>query len=227
MVKAVVFDLDDTLISEMQYIESGFESVSEYISCLYKIEKTYILNTMKSLFQKSPKQVFNRLLEHYEIDYTDENIMELVKIFREHIPKIEFYNDVIPVLRELRNRGLKLGIITDGYKETQIRKLNKLNSKLIFDRIIINDELGREYWKPNEASYILMAKDLKVKLNEMVYVGDNVEKDFISANVLGMYTVQIKRENGIYQNTSLECSNYGAKVIIDSLYKLLDIVKKI
>lgn len=223
MIKAVVFDLDDTLISEKQYIRSGFKVVSNKISNDYNLDSEKVFKKMLELFNESSKEVFNRILDSFDIKYSKEYILELIKTYREHIPNIDFYEDVIPTITELRNKGFKLGIITDGYKETQIRKIEVLNCKKLFDEIIITDELGREFWKPHEKSYKLMVNNLGIELNEMAYVGDNVSKDFITANELGIKTIYVERESGIYINKYVDkkyLASYKIKSLCD-LFKLI------
>lgn len=198
MIKAVVFDLDDTLISEREYVLSGFNVVSKEISYRYNLDSSIVFKKMQELFDESSKEVFNRVLEVFNVDYTKEEIIDLINIYRNHKPEIEFYDDVIPTLKELKDKGIKVGIITDGYKETQRRKLDALKCNELFDEIIITDELGREFWKPHEKPYKMMAEKLGVELNEMAYIGDNVAKDFITANKIGVTTVCVEREKSIY-----------------------------
>lgn len=220
MIKAIVFDLDDTLISEIDYIKSGFKYVSKIISDRYKLDNNEVYEVMRELFKESSKNVFNRVLDNFNIKYKKEEVLYLVKEYREHKPNIEFYKDVIPTINKLRNNGYKLGIITDGYKETQNKKIDVLNCKTLFDEIIITDELGKEYWKPHERSYKLMSKKLNVDLSEMVYIGDNEAKDFVTANLLGVKTIRIERINGIYKENLLS-NRYKAKYKLDCLEDLL------
>lgn len=220
MIKAIVFDLDDTLISERDYIKSGFKYVSKIISDRYKLDNNEVYEVMRELFKESSKNVFNRVLDNFNIKYKKEEVLYLVKEYREHKPNIEFYKDVIPIINKLRNNGYKLGIITDGYKETQNKKIDVLNCKTLFDEIIITDELGKEYWKPHERSYKLMSKKLNVDLSEMVYIGDNEAKDFVTANLLGVKTIRIERINGIYKENLLS-NRYKAKYKLDCLEDLL------
>ena len=79
---------------------------------------------MIQFFDESPRDVFNRLLRYYGVNYTKEYIMNLVEIYRGHTPNIKFYDDVIPTIKKLKDRGYKIGIITDGYKESQAKKIN-------------------------------------------------------------------------------------------------------
>ena len=221
MIKAVVFDLDDTLISEKQYIRSGFKVISNKLSEEYKLDSEKIFNKMLELFDESSKEVFNRLLDYFSIKYDQDYILNLINIYRCHSPEIEFYEDVIPTITELRNKGYKLGIITDGYKETQLRKIEVLKCRELFDEIIITDELGREFWKPHEKSYKLMAEKLDVKLEDMIYVGDNVEKDFVTANILGLKTIKVCRENMIYRNNTID-DRFLSQIEVNSISKVIE-----
>lgn len=224
MIKAIVFDLDDTLISERDYIKSGFKYVSKIISDRYKLDNNEVYEVMRELFKESSKNVFNRVLDNFNIKYKKEEVLYLVKEYREHKPNIEFYKDVIPTINKLRNNGYKLGIITDGYKETQNKKIDVLNCKTLFDEIIITDELGKEYWKPHERSYKLMSKKLNVDLSEMVYIGDNEAKDFVIANKLGIKTFKIIRNNAIYTRSEVE-KEFLAEKNIKNLLQLFDYIR--
>lgn len=223
MIKAVVFDLDDTLISEKEYIRSGFKVVSNKIATDKNLNEDSVFNKALELFEVSSKEVFNRLLDEFQIEYSKDYILEFIKCYREHKPNIEFFEDVIPTINKLKQNGYKLGIITDGYKETQLAKIEALNCRELFDEIIITDELGREFWKPHEKSYKMMAEKLDVGLNEMIYVGDNVNKDFITANELGIITVYIDRRDGIYQNINV-ASMYLAKYKIKNICEIFKII---
>ncbi|MGG7078781.1 HAD family hydrolase [Clostridium sardiniense] len=223
MIKAIIFDLDDTLISEEEYIKSGFKFISNKIGEKYKLPIDEVFSKMMNLFYKNSKNVFNRVLDYYEIDYDKETVEFLIKEYRQHNPNIKFYEDVVEILSKLKINGYKLGIITDGYKETQIRKIDALSCKRFFDEIIITDELGKEFWKPHERAYKLMAKKLNVELKEMLYIGDNLKKDFITANKLGIYTCRIIRENSIYADLKIS-KEYFANV---EFKELTDIFKYI
>lgn len=223
MIKAVVFDLDDTLISEKEYIISGFKIVSKKIAKDNKLNEDEVFNKALELFEISSKEVFNRILDEFEIKYSKEYILKLIKYYREHKPNIEFFEDVIPTINKLKKAGYKLGIITDGYKETQLAKLEALNCRNLFDEIIITDELGREFWKPHEKPYKMMAKKLDINLNEMIYIGDNVNKDFVTANKLGVITVYIDRKNAIYKDQTYKEGNKNMLAKFN-IKKLRDII---
>lgn len=197
MIKAVVFDLDDTLISEKQYVESGFRYVASLIHCRFGISEERAFSDLMNLFRESSQNVFNRLLNFYEIENSHETIIELISEYRNHHPEINFYDDVLPCIAQLKSMGIKVGIITDGYSDTQRRKLEAVHAYDYFDEIIITDELGREFSKPHNKPFEIMREKLNVEFDEMVYVGDNPEKDFFISSIHPLITVRINR-CGIY-----------------------------
>ncbi|WP_051291629.1 HAD family hydrolase [Fictibacillus gelatini] len=201
MVKAVIFDLDDTLISEKKYIESGYRHISKLLSIRLDKDEIELNELLTELFNQSPTNVFNRLLDKLGISYTKNEILELVEEYRNHFPSIDFFDDVSPCLKVLKEKGLKLGIITDGYTNAQRQKLKAIKAFDYFDEIIITDELGREFWKPHPKAFEIIKDKLCVEFNEMIYVGDNPEKDFYIGNLYPIKTIRIFRE-GIYKNKS-------------------------
>lgn len=224
MIKLIIFDLDDTLISEFDFIKSGYDVVSKYISQKYKINKEDAYQELIDLANLKAKNTFNLLLEKYNIVYSKEDILELVRMYRSHLPKITFYDDVRPVIDKLKSSGIKLGIISDGYIETQQNKLNVLNCKNTFDYIILTEELGREYWKPSPRAFEIMMEKFAITPQEAIYIGDNPEKDFYIKKYMPINTVRIKRDRGIYIDSKYK-ENIKEDKSINNLYELLDFIK--
>ena len=186
------------MISEKEYIKSGYRHIAEIISEQNRLnkelgDKHLIYEVLIQLFDASPKNVFNRLLDKLEVPYTKDDILDLVKAYREHKPNIQFYPDVLPCLEQLKKRGIKTGIITDGYVSTQKNKLIALGADRYFNFIIVTDELGREYWKPDPRAFEIMRDKLEVSFDEMIYIGDNPEKDFYIGSIFPIQTVRLVR----------------------------------
>lgn len=223
--KAVIFDLDDTLYPEIDYVISGFRVVSSEISKHYNLDATMVLHKMVDLFKLDRKNVFNRLLDSLNVQYSDDYIMYLVDEYRNHIPEIRLYEDADYIIKYLYSKKIKLGIITDGYKIAQRNKIKALNIEKYFDCIIITDEWGKEYWKPHRRSYDVAKDILEVEYKEMVYVGDNIIKDFVTPNILGMTTVLISREEGIYSGNKVKVEEiYKPNYCVSSLYEIKGLI---
>lgn len=194
MIKAVVFDLDDTLISEKEYIKSGYHHIANVLSSRSGMDKTIIFSELIKLFKERYTNVFNRFYEIHNIEYSRDMILDLVNEYRGHLPEIQFYDDVLPCLNELKRLGIKTGIITDGYAIAQRQKLRAIEANKYFDEIIVTDELGTDYWKPHPKPFELMREKFEVDFNEMIYVGDNPEKDFYISKIYPIKTVRIHRD---------------------------------
>ena len=225
MKKAVIFDLDDTLISEDEYIRSGYRAVSSFLKDMYGWDERMTARQLYDLYLEDSGKVFNRLLESHDIRYKENEIMELVEVYREHVPDVHFYPDVKPALRELKNKGIKLGLLSDGYAVTQRKKLTVLNAngKKVFDKIIITDELGRDYWKPDPRPFIMMKEAFMADWSDMVYVGDNPEKDFFIGRDLPIMTVRIVREKSVYKDRAYK-EGYRENARITALNDLMKVI---
>ena len=174
---------------------------------------------MLDMFNEDSKNVFNRVLDKLNIQYDKENIKELINYYRGHIPEIKLYDDAKYIIEALYKKGIKLGIITDGYTVTQRNKLKVLDIEKYFEYIVVTDELGREFWKPHQKPYEIIKEKLGIEYENMVYVGDNVSKDFITANKLGMNTIFVNREEGVYSGICID-DEYLAMLEVKSLLEL-------
>ncbi len=195
-IKAVIFDLDDTLYPEIQYVHSGFKAVAA------RIEKDFGINCygdMLALFAADSKNVYNRTLDSLGLNYDKEYIAKLVRVYREHTPQgLQFYPDVLPFIEELKSRGISVGIITDGRVDGQKKKLEALGCYALFDSIIITDELGGEaFRKPSDQAFRIMCGEMKVAFNRTAYIGDNPAKDFY-IGTQGVFTVRVKRGDALH-----------------------------
>lgn len=222
--KAVIFDLDDTLYPEMDYVISGFKVVSQYVSTKINMESHKVFDSLLKLFEEDRINVFNRLLEPYDID-KDKITQECVDLYRYHYPDISLSSEVHELLHWLKEKGFKIGIITDGRPEGQWNKIKALGLEKYCDHIIVTDELGGvKYRKPNEVPYKKILRELGVDAEETVYVGDNPAKDFISANKLGMFTIMLKNSKGLYQQTNLS-NEYLARTTINKIFEVKEFIK--
>ena len=225
MIKAVIFDMDGTLYNEREYVMSGFRAVAEYLSVKYKMNCNKIFEILKSDFDNGlRKKNFDVLVEKLHLNA--EKINNLVDIYRKHKPSISLYPDAKTILNKLKKEDLKLGLITDGWKESQENKISSLNLRDYFDLIIITDAYGKEYRKPSEKPFKLVLSKFGLKPNGTVYIGDNPLKDFVAAKKLGIWTVRIKRGNGEYDCVETD-DEHEADYVISSLLSLKELISKI
>lgn len=190
--KAVVFDLDDTLYSEKEYVRSGYHMVANYLPQVEDAEEK-----LWTAFENKKSAIDEVLIS--ESIYTDKLKQRCLEIYRYHEPDIHLYEDVLTMLGQLRKQGYILGMITDGRPESQRAKIKALGLKRYVNHIIITDELGGiEYRKPHEAAFVKMKKWCDVEYAEMCYVGDNIKKDFLAPEKLGMRSIWFRNTEGLY-----------------------------
>ena len=204
MIKCVAFDMDDTLYDELDYYKSGLTAVASVIAEDYKIDEEAVIDKIWSVFMGgNHKTAFNETLDAFRISYDSGYISKLVDALRRHSPQITLPADSRAVLEELK-RSYQLALITDGFLPAQKLKARALDIEKYFDYAVFTEELGRECWKPSTVAFEKMLKDLSLRPEQCVYVGDNLIKDFIAPNKLGFKSIQMVRQNGFHTSSAPE-----------------------
>lgn len=190
-IKGVIFDLDDTLYSEKQYIRSGYKKIGELLGNDDATDKLW------GYFEAGKPAI-----DEYLVEVGLENKKaECLNAYRNQVPEITLYEGVVEKIHELKRKGIKVGIITDGRPEGQRAKLKALGLNEMVEDIIITDELGGiQFRKPNDISFRIMQNRWKLPFEQIIYVGDNPNKDFQAPKQLGMRWLYVKNEDGLYSS---------------------------
>lgn len=189
---AIIFDMDDTLYSEKEYIKSGYREISKLFS-----DSAYAERKLWTLFSEG-KRAIDEFLKQENL-YSQELKEACLREYRLQMPNIGLYDGVKELLEKLHSI-YKLGLITDGRPEGQRAKIKALKLENYFDEIIVTDELGGpDFRKPNPKAFQIMKKKLGEEYSQMCYVGDNIQKDFIAPEILGMRSVWFRNPDGLYR----------------------------
>ena len=172
----IVFDLDDTLYNELDYLKSAYQHIAQQLD---QKDWKQLYTSMLSLY-RCKENVFEVLVSKYGVEQKT-----LVDMYRYHLPNINLFDGILNIINNIISKNGKLGIITDGRTKTQIAKLKALGVFDLFDKIIISEDLGTE--KPDEANY--KAIESAIKGTEYWYIADNLKKDFVSPNRLGWKSI--------------------------------------
>jgi putative hydrolase of the HAD superfamily len=192
--RAIIFDLDDTLYPEMDFVRSGFRVCADFLASRYEMDPDMVVGRMLEFEKKNGRgRVFDNLLMQHGM-HSDDMVSLLVYLYRSHRPVIRPYDETLVVLEKLKSMGLLLGLVTDGMASVQRGKVAALGIAQYFDAIVYTDEIGKDFWKPSNVPFIIALELLNVAAPAAVYVGDNVKKDFLAPNAIGMMTVQVKRD---------------------------------
>ncbi|MHC4433163.1 MAG: HAD family hydrolase [Planctomycetota bacterium] len=205
MITLVIFDLDDTLYDEIEYCRSGFAAVSEFLANTRDAhDRESIFSALWGQFTAgNHTRTFNAALDELAMACDDKHVLELVKVYRNHVPKITLPEESRSILIELSSK-YALGLLTDGFLPAQRLKVQQLGIEGYFQSIVYTEELGREFWKPSPAGFEKIMRDLNTRAENSVYIADNEEKDFIAPNRLGLSTVQLLRPARIHTSASHE-----------------------
>ncbi|OPB97070.1 haloacid dehalogenase [Elizabethkingia meningoseptica] len=214
--KYIIFDLDDTLIYEIDYLRSAYKNIAEILD---KTNSEILFQRMLMLYN-TQENVFDRLIE----DYPEYSISNLLDMYRNHFPNIRLNDGGKEILTYCKVNNYKLGLITDGRSITQRNKLKALGIENFFDKIIISEEFGSS--KPNERNFkdFCTTKDI----DEYFYIADNPKKDFITPNKLDWCTICLldKGENIHPQDFSLS-QEYLPKFRVKELIELKELINNI
>jgi putative hydrolase of the HAD superfamily len=202
--RCVVFDLDDTLYLETDYVRSGFRQAGMLVDEEFGIKG--FSDVAWRLFQGGQRgNVFDQALRIVGISIEAQLINELVNRYRNHLPAIALADDAVKCLDSLQST-YKLALITDGPVPSQENKIRALDIARFIPLRILTGIWGAGFSKPHPRAFITVQDQMRVSRSECMYVADNPKKDFTSPANLGWTTVRIRREHGLYsQLTSERC----------------------
>jgi putative hydrolase of the HAD superfamily len=216
---AVVFDLDDTLYPERDYVLSGFRAVARLCGSELGIAAEQAFAELGALFAQGVRaDTFNRWLAMHERTETT-LVPRLVEVYRQHDPTIRPFPEIPALLARLRPR-YRIGLLSDGYLGVQRRKFAALGCGGSFDAVVFSDTWGRSAWKPSAIPYQEAVRLLGVPARATVYVADNPRKDFLGARRSGMQSIRLRLPEGEYSALEPETAEHAPDHTVTSLAEL-------
>lgn len=229
--KVVCFDLDDTLCKEIDYLKSAYQEIASYaarqcgdsdVSIQVLESKTFEI--MMEAYQ-SGKNAFEALNLFLGVEIP---VSELLKMYREHVPQIILQEEVCTVLDTLKKRGVLMGIISDGREQTQWNKIRALGLTRWMTESCIVINASPQDFKPNPIGYKRFETAIREinqdKTIDFIYVGDNLNKDFIYPNQHGWQTICLKDDGQNIHKQNFELTPIEAlpDKVIEKLQEILD-----
>lgn len=207
--KYIVFDLDDTLAYEVDYLKSA------YLEIATKLGGNALYNKMIEMYERG-ENVFEYLSNNHDISLSD-----LLSIYRNHFPDITLIEGARDVLQYCKANKYKIGLISDGRSVTQRNKLKALGIESLFDSIVISEEFGSE--KPNENNYLNFTDN---SIDSYFYIADNTKKDFVTPNKLGWTTIcLIDSGNNIHPQSFEVEDGFLPQHKVNSLLEVIKIIE--
>jgi putative hydrolase of the HAD superfamily len=223
LIKAVIFDLDNTLVDFMKMkqraideaipamIDAGlklsFEEANKIIDEIYKEKGIEYQQVFDMFLQRTLKKIDYKILSAGIVAYRKAREAALIP-----------YPHVYPTLHQLVKMGLKLGILSDAPVKEAWLRLAYLNFHHIFDVVVTFEDTG--FRKPNSAPFKFILEKLNILAKEALMVGDWAERDIVGASQMGMKTAFAKY--GDTFNTKI----HGADYELNDISELLNIISK-
>jgi putative hydrolase of the HAD superfamily len=225
-IKAVLFDIDDTLFDTATLAKmarmNAVKAMVESGLPIHDIQSGYkVLVKIVEEYGANYDQHFDRLLEVF--GHKQDPKIIAAGIVAYHDTKLAYLKpdpDVIPTLIALRDRGCKIGIVSNGRSVKQWEKIIRLGLQHFFHTVVISEEVGFE--KPDAKIFELALKKLHVRADETAYVGDSIETDVFGANQTGLVSVRLLKRR--HKETPLD-KTMRPRVTIRRISELLSILR--
>ena len=201
-VKAILFDVDGTLIDTDSIIIESYREVFKELRPDYKLtekeELSFLGPTLISMFSKYFKEDFETCRHIYHT-YFMKNMLKIAKV----------YDGAVSLLTYLKEEGYKLGVVTSRLKFSALEVLEKFNLLSYFDVIVGLDDVTNT--KPSPEGINKAMAELNVSIDETIYIGDN-KSDLIagqSANLKTGLVTWSKGRNNRLENADFFIDNYN------------------
>ena len=204
-IKAVLFDLDDTLYDYKACHEKAMKEVYRTFSKKTGVtqeEFDEILDSSKTEIKKllhgtaaSHNRVlyFQRMVEKFHKTVDAEMILHLYNAYWDTmLNSMRLFPGVAGTLKVLKKRGIMIAIITDLTAHIQIRKIHKLGISEYVDVLVTSEEAGRD--KPHPTVFLLALNKLGIDPNDALVVGDSPKTDIEGGKAAGIKTVLVSKD---------------------------------
>lgn len=216
----LIFDLDDTLYREADFVLSGYRAVAERVWRDHGVDIESELRRRFSIGQRG--DLFTPSLRLLGVVFDEAYVREvLVRTYRDHMPSIRPYAETADVLRRLRADGHELALLSDGWADVQRRKFEALRLPDVFAAVVFTDELGYDAWKPSPRGFLHLLERTGRSGTDAAYIADNPAKDFIAPHQLSMDSFRLIRHDTEHRAALARPRQHDARWRLDSLAHLL------
>lgn len=190
MIRAVIFDLDGTILNRdaslNKFVEDQYERYKQAFAHINK--NTYIdrFIELDARGYKWKDKVYQQLIDEFLI-----NVLTWEELLDDYISNFQFhctpFDNVENTLKRLLEDNMSLGMITNGFEVFQMNNLKALGIEPFFQSILVSEREGIK--KPNPEIFRRSSEVLQVSMKECLFVGDHPENDVKAAKAVGMTTV--------------------------------------
>lgn len=232
-VKLLIFDMDDTIINhghvtKPAWIKTGEDMVKEFhLDEDGTLIGKEIGDVSEAIFSDenrrprgnySPKEMRTSIIkEAFEnLGFHHEEVIEYMVERYDYYKKtlVYVYEDVFDTLKELKNRGYILTMLTNGDSVFQRNKIKRLGLEPYFDKTYVSGEMGTD--KPHKEAYYMIIDQFQVKAEETCMIGDNYLWEAVAPKEYGLKSIWVNRVKKVIEDNK-------ADYTIENISELLDI----
>ncbi|MCJ0932057.1 HAD family hydrolase [Virgibacillus halodenitrificans] len=187
MIKAVLFDLDGTLLNRDEslkgFINNQYERLKRYVGHVTKAQYVARFIELDRRGYVWKDKVYQQLSQEFDISKItwEELLKDYIENFRFNcVP----FDNLIQMLEELKSSNFLLGMITNGYGQFQMDNIKALSIEQYFDVILVSEWEGIK--KPNPEIFQRALEKLNVSPEQSIFVGDHPENDVKASQNIGM-----------------------------------------
>lgn len=215
----VVFDLDDTIYPEREFIAGGLNAIAALLDPEQRPD--FSREAWRLFDQDGLRGVRNIVTAAAAYCGLPEERIDLLEAaYRNHNPDLRARPGMVELLGSLRKRSW-LGLLSDGRHTEQRRKWAALGLQHLFDNVIFTDEYGRDAWKPSQVCFLKLQSERNSPQARCIYIADNPVKDFIAPRILGWKSVRLVMNDQIHRYELDASADYSVNSV-EELANLLD-----
>ena len=224
MIKAVIFDLDNTLLDFISMKESAVSSaVHAMIEAGLDLDEKSSYERIITLYQETGwenQQIFDIFLKEKTGEVDNKYLAAAIVSYRRaREATLRLYPDVQRTLNILGKMGLKLAVVSDAPSREAWMRIYYLNLHHVFDLVLTFDDVGER--KPSPKGFEMALEKLGIKTDEALMIGDWPERDVVGASKLGIKTIYAK-----YGDTFGTVES-GADWDVENIYEVVGIIKSL
>jgi len=224
MIKAVIFDLDNTLLDFKKMKEYGVRAaVSAMIEAGLECDEIEAFEYIFTIYHEKGweyQSIFDDFLKHKTGQISNKLLAAAIVAYRRaKESSLLVYPNVRRTLIHLIKHGIKIAVVSDAPSREAWMRIYYLNLHHVFDVVLTFDDTKIN--KPSPVPFKMALKQLDINPDEALMIGDWPERDVVGASQVGIKTIFAR-----YGDTA-DIQNSGADWEIDDIYEVVHIVDEL